>query len=64
MKSDGKFEEKRTCCLEIDMRNLAQVFARVLKSVKIETLMGSFDPKWKMYELKIYRGVICQDNEK
>ena len=32
-------------------------------SIKIGTLMGSFNPKWKNYELKIYRGVICHENE-
>ena len=25
--------------------------------------MGFFDPKYKMYELKIYRGVMFHDNE-
>ena len=25
--------------------------------------MGIFHPKWKMYELKIYRVVTCHDNE-
>ena len=39
--SDAKFEEKLTCCLENDMRNLAS-YSRVLESVKIGTLMGSF----------------------
>ena len=34
-----------------------------LNNLKIETLMWSFYPKYKMYELKIYRGVMCQDNE-
>ena len=27
------------------------------------TLMGSFCPKLKIFELKIYRGVICHENE-
>ena len=27
------------------------------------TLMESFYPKEKMYELKVYRGVMCHDNE-
>ena len=40
-----------------------QILTRALKSVKIGTLMGSFCPKWKMYELKIYRAAICHDNE-
>ena len=26
--------------------------------------MGFFYPKQRMYELKIYRGIICHDNEK
>ena len=40
-----------------------QIFTRVLESVKIGTLMGSFCPKTKMYELKIYGGVMCHGNE-
>ena len=38
LKSDAKFEEKLTCGLENDMRNLANFH----QSVKIGTLMGSF----------------------
>ena len=34
-----------------------------LNNLKFVTLMWSFYPKYKMYELKIYRGVMCQDNE-
>ena len=51
-----------TCGLENDIRNMAN-FTRALESLKIEILMGSFNPKLKKYELKIHRGVICQDNE-
>ena len=40
------------------------MFTRVLKSLKILTLIGSFNPNLKFYELKIYRGVICHGNEK
>ena len=40
-----------------------QIFTRVLESLKIGTLMGFFDPKKKVYELKIYRGAMCHDNE-
>ena len=40
-----------------------EIFIKALESVKSGTLMGSFCPKWKMYELKIYREVICHDNE-
>ena len=39
------------------------IFTRALESLKIGTLMGFFCPKLKMYELKIYRGVMCHDNE-
>ena len=40
-----------------------QIFTRALKSLKFVTLMGSFDPKQKMYKLKICSRVICHDNE-
>ena len=62
LKNDAKFEEKLTCCLENDMRNLAN-FHQSIESLKIGTLMGSFCPKQKMYDLKIYRGVMCHDTE-
>ena len=39
-----------------------QIFTRAL-SLKIGTFMASFCSKLKMYELKIYRGVMCHDNE-
>ena len=62
LKSDAKFEEKLTSGLKKDMR-IWQIFTRALESVKIGTLMGSFCPKQKMYDLKIYRGVMCHGNE-
>ena len=37
--SHAKFEEKLTCALENDMRNLA-IFTRTLESIKIGTLVG------------------------
>ena len=40
-----------------------QIFTRALWSVKIRTLMGSCCLKWKMYQLKISRGVMCHGNE-
>ena len=61
LKSDAKFEEM-TCNLENDRRNLV-IFTKALKSLKIGTLMGFFYPKQKMYELKIYRGVMSDDNK-
>ena len=62
LKSDAKFEGKRTSGLKKDMR-VWQIFTRALESVKIGTLMASFRPKQKMYDLKIYRRVMCHDNE-
>ena len=40
-----------------------QIFLRTFESVKIDTFMGSFCPKQKMNELKIYREVMCNDTE-
>ena len=59
LKSDAKFEKKLTCGLENGLEN----FPRALESFKIGTLMGSLNPKWKTYELKIHKGVMCHDNQ-
>ena len=61
--TDAKFEGKMTCTIKNDMRNLANFHESMFGSLKIGTLMGSFYPKQKMYELKIYRGVLCHDNK-
>ena len=42
---------------------IANFHQSTFESLKIRSLMGSFYPKWKLYELKIYRGVLCHDNE-
>ena len=63
LRSYVNFEEKLTSGLKKDMR-IWQIFTRALESVKIGTLMGSFRPKKKRYDLKIYREVMCHDNEK
>ena len=60
---DAKFEGKMTCAFKNDMRNLANIHQTTFESLKIRTFMGSFYPKQKMYELKIYRRVMCHDNE-
>ena len=44
LKRYANFEEKLTCGLKKELRNLAN-FTRALESVKIGTLMGSFCPK-------------------
>ena len=53
---DAKFDGKVTCSLKNDI-------TRALESLTIWTLIGSFYPMQKMNELKIYRGVMCHDNE-
>ena len=35
----------------------------ISRALKIEILMGSFNPNLTNYELKIHRGVTCHDNE-
>ena len=52
---DAKFEQKMTCAFKNDIRNLANFHQSMFGSLKIVTLIGPFYPKWKMYELKIYR---------
>ena len=44
-------------------RGIWQIFTRALESLQIGTLMAYFCLKLKMYELKIYRGVMYHDNE-
>ena len=41
-----------------------QIFTRALENLKMGTLTRFFCPKLKIFELKIYRGVICHENEK
>ena len=61
---DATFERKLTYAFKNDMMNLAHFHQSMFESLKIGTLKGSFYPKQNMYELKIYRGVLCQDTEK
>ena len=51
-----------SCALKNDIRNLTN-FDPTLESLKIYTLMDSFWPKYKMFELKKYRGVMYHYNE-
>ena len=60
---DATFEGKMTCAFKNHMRNFANFHQRVFESLKVEILMRFFYSKWKMFELKIYRGVLCHDNE-
>ena len=61
LKIDKKFERKLTFASKNDT-NLEN-FHQSTKSLKIGTFAGFFCPKQKMYEIKIYRGVMCHDNE-
>ena len=63
LNTDATFEGKLICAFKNDMANLANFHQSTFESLKIGALMGSFYPKQKMYQLKIYRGVLCQDNE-
>ena len=60
---DATFEGKLTCAFKNDMRNSANFHQSMFESLKIGTLMGSLYAKQKIYEFKIYRGVLCHDNE-
>ena len=66
LKRYANFEEKLTCGLKKHLRNVAnfrQSTCVKMQSVKIGTLMGSFCPKQKSYDIKICRGAMCHDNE-
>ena len=63
LNNDAKFKGKMTCAFKNDMRNLTNFHQSMFGSLKIGTLMGSFYPKQKMYELKIYSEVLRHDNE-
>ena len=45
------------------MTGIWQIFTRALESLKIGAWMGSFYPKQKMHELKIYRGRMTIKND-
>ena len=62
LRGQTKVEKKLTLVCKMTLGNW-QIFTSALESIKIGTLMGSFNPKQKKYELKFYRGVMCHDNE-
>ena len=55
-----KFWRKTDLCFQ----KWYEIFTRALESLKIGTLMATFCLQLKMYEFKIYGGVMCHDNEK
>ena len=62
LESDAKFEEKLLVVWKITW-GIWQIFTRALVSLKMGTLRGFFCPKLKIFELKIYKGVMCHKNE-
>ena len=60
---DAKFEGEMTCAFKNGMKNLASFHQNMFESLKIWTLMGSFYLKQKMYELEVYKEVLCNNNE-
>ena len=61
MKNDTKIEEKLTCCFKIYMRNFTNSDPNIRKSTTIFVLIGSLWPKYILFELQKYRGVIFHD---
>ena len=60
---DAKFEEKLTFAFKNDIRNLGSFRQSTWKSQNVDFWI-LLNPKYKMYEVRIYRGIICNDNEK
>ena len=59
-----KIEEGLTCCFKADMRNLTNFDPSTWKSKKKKCVLMSFVwPKYVMFELKKYKGVIFKDIE-
>ena len=58
-----KVWRKTGLCFQKLTGGIWQIFTRALESLWIGTLMASFCLKFEMYELKIYRGVMCHENE-
>ena len=63
MMNDKKYEEELTCCFKIDMRNFTNFDPSNQKSKMFFVLIGSLRPKYIMFELQKYRGVIFHDTE-
>ena len=55
----AKFEGKLTCVFKNDMMNLENFHQSRFESLKLWTFVGSFYPKQKIYDFKIYRAVMC-----
>ena len=58
-----KFKGKLTRAFKNDIRNFPNFHHSTFESLNIGTFIGSFYPKQKMYEPKVYKGVMCHGNE-
>ena len=58
LKSDAKFEKKRTLASKNNMRNWVNVIMQAVASLKIFTLIGYFCKKYVMFVLKEHREVV------
>ena len=64
LKRDTKFGEESTCRFKIGIRNLTNFDLSTQKSQKSFILIGSLWPKYILFELQKYRGIIFCDTEK
>ena len=62
LKNDEKSEEKLSCRFKIDIKNSTNFDSSTWKPQKF-TLMGCFWPKYIMFDLKKYRGVMFDGTE-
>ena len=58
-----KIWRKNDLCFQKWREEFSKFSPEHVRKSKNGTLMGSFYPKQNMYQLKIYRGVLCHDNE-
>ena len=63
LKNDEKSEEELTCCFKIDKKEFDEFWLKNFKVSNICTLLGCFWPKYIMFELKAYRGVMLYGTE-
>ena len=63
MKNYAKIEEELSCQFKIDMGKLDEFWSKQSKISKICTIMGCLWPKYIMFELKQYRGVMFYGTE-
>ena len=63
MKNDTKIEEELTYRFKIDMRNFTNFDQSTWKSKKNFVFIGSLWPKYILFELQKYQGLIFHDTK-